>query len=229
MHKVLASLVLAVLPVCASATELAGYLTLSSDYVRRGVSQSGGDPAVQLGGDLAFDSSIVLGAWGSTIDNPRKPGRQRDVELNTYIGYGYDIGDHWRFNGFAVAYFYPGLETPFDYDYVEYLISVNFDDRYWFELAYTPDLYGTDQAAWNAEVYAEWPLTGPWTVGGGIGHFDTSDVVGEDYAHWQFGATGTFQHAVLDLRYHDTDGAVPFLSTADTAKARLVLALTIPF
>ena len=52
----------------AQSADLSGYLVLTSDYVWRGVTQSDVNPAVQLGGDITFDSGIYAGLWASTID-----------------------------------------------------------------------------------------------------------------------------------------------------------------
>ena len=52
----------------AKAADLSGYIVLTTDYVWRGVTQSAGDPAAQLGGDIAFDNGIYAGIWASTVD-----------------------------------------------------------------------------------------------------------------------------------------------------------------
>jgi uncharacterized protein (TIGR02001 family) len=72
---------LATAPSIVFSSELSGYLVLTSDYVWRGVTQSDGDPAVQLGGDIAFNSGIYAGLWGSTVDINNGGDRQRDTEL----------------------------------------------------------------------------------------------------------------------------------------------------
>ncbi len=221
--------VIACLPCSSGATEFNAYATLTSDFVRRGVSQSDADPAVQLGADFGFDNGFIAGAWASSVDNRSRAGQQHDIELNAYAGYGRDIGDRWRLSGFIVAYSYPGMRTPFDYDYAEILLSANFDDRYWIEYAYAGDYYGTGDRAWNVEALGEWPLFGAWNLSGGLGRLDLSDVVGSGYTYWQLGISGDLGIASLDLRFHDTDRLVPFFSSPKTAKARLVLTLTIPF
>lgn len=217
------------LQIAPAGADVTGYASLTTDYVRRGVSQSGSDVAVQLGVDVESDWGGMLGAWGSTIDNMRQAGRQHDLELNVYAGYGRDVSRNWRLSAFVISYNYPGLDTPFGYDYIEYSLSANHDDRFWIEYAFTSDYYGTGRKASNFELFGEWPLAGAWSLGAGVGRNDVGDVVGEDYSYWQLGATGSFRHASVDVRYHDTDGTVPFFSTDDTAKARVVLTLTIPF
>ena len=139
MQRLFVIVLVACVPAIAPAAELTGYATLTSDFVRRGVSQSDADPAVQLGADFAFQNGFIAGAWGSTVDNRSQAGQQRDLELNIYAGYGRDTSERWRLSGFAIAYNYPGMDTPFDYDYIVLLASANYDDRFWLEFAYAPD------------------------------------------------------------------------------------------
>ena len=229
MQRLLVIAFVACLLTSDALADVSGYVTLTSDYVRRGVSQSDADPALQLGVDVGFDNGLIAGVWASSVDNRNQAGQQHDIELNAYVGFGRDAGERWRLSGFVVAYTYPGMETPFDYDYVEYLVSANYDDRYWLEYAYAADYYGTGNGAWNAEALGEWPLYGAWSLSGGIGHLDLSNLVGAGYTYWQLGISGNAGVADLDLRFHDADRVVPFFSSPKTAKARVVLTLTIPF
>jgi uncharacterized protein (TIGR02001 family) len=54
-----------------SALTITGNVALVTDYRFRGVSQSGGDPAVQGAITLSHESGLYLGAWGSSIDFTR--------------------------------------------------------------------------------------------------------------------------------------------------------------
>ena len=212
-----------------SAADFGGYVALTSDYVRRGVSQSDGDPALQLGAEFSFDSGFYLGAWGSTIDIANGPTRQRDQEVNYYAGYVLSVSDSLRFSATAVAYVYPGQTGNVDYNYEEYSLTGNFDDRVWLEFAYSPDLYNTGRSSTNIDLYAEWPINRNWAIGAGAGHYDTSDLTGESYQYWQLGITRLFRWADVDLRFHDTDSWVPIISSPDRAKSRVVLKIQIPF
>ena len=213
----------------AMATEVTAYVALTSDYVKRGVTQSDGDPAVQLGGDVRFSNGFFAGAWASTIDISNGAARQRDTEVDYYAGYSFDAGDKWAFTAHTVLYSYPGQTGNVDYGYQEIAISSNYDDRLWIEYAYTPDLYHTDKSAQNIDVYVEWPLNGRWSVGLGAGHYDTSNLNDSDYTYWQIGLTRSFAWADLDIRYHDTSTWVPIISTPDTAENRIAVTLQIPF
>ncbi len=109
----------------APAAEFGGYVTLTSDYVKRGVSQSDSGPAIQLSGDLSFDNGVFAGAWGSSVDIQNGPTRKRDLEINFYVGYVVDISATWRMSVGAVAYTYPGQTGNVDYDYEEFSVGAS--------------------------------------------------------------------------------------------------------
>jgi uncharacterized protein (TIGR02001 family) len=211
------------------AAEIGGYVALTTDYVKRGVTQSDGDPALQLGVELSFENGFFLGAWGSTVDISNGPAIQRDLEVNYYAGYVFNASDSWRLSAGAVAYEYPGQTGRFNYDYLEYSLGGNFDDRVWLEVAYSPDLYNSGRATTNIDLYAEWPISSVWAIGGGAGHYDTSSLTGSSYQYWQLGVTASLKWAAIDLRVHDADKWVPIISTPDRANFRLVLKIQIPF
>ncbi|HEY6600044.1 MAG TPA: TorF family putative porin [Pseudomonadales bacterium] len=81
----------------ASAAEIAGNVTLATDYRFRGISQVNGgfSPAIQGGFDLATDAGFYIGTWSSNIK-----GTEGAIETDIYGGFkgmfsddlGYDIG-----------------------------------------------------------------------------------------------------------------------------------------
>ena len=211
------------------AAEFGGYAALTTDYVKRGVTQSDSNPALQLGGDVSFANGFFLGAWGSTTDINNGPGRQRDREVNYYLGYAFDATKSWRISAHTVAYEYPGQSGGINYNYREFSIGGSYDDRLWLEYSYSPDLYNSGFSSSNVDLFAEWPLNSVWSIGAGAGRYDTSNLTGSAYQYWQLGITASFKWADVDLRIHDTDRSVPIISTPDRANARLVLKIQIPF
>jgi uncharacterized protein (TIGR02001 family) len=222
------ALVFFVLPV-ASAAEFTGYAVLTSDYVWRGVTQSDGDPALQLGGDVFFSSGWFLGAWASTVDIDNGPTRHRDRELNLYTGYAYDVSSLWRVSARVVSYQYPRQTGNVDYNYVEYSLATNYDDRVWLEYSYSPDLYNTNLDSHNVEAYAEWPLKGNWSIGAGAGYYDLSELSGNGYGYWQLGVTGSFQYADIDFRFHDTNRSAAYVSTDERSAQRVAVTVKVSF
>lgn len=228
-RSTLAAAALASLALPVDAAEFSGYLTLTTDYVWRGVTQSDGDPAAQLGGEVSFQSGVYAGLWGSTIDIDNGPDRQRDAEVIYYLGYGFDVSSHWTLGANAVVYTYPGQTGSIDYNYEEYAVSVNYDDRVWLEYAYSPEYYGFDIESHNVEVITEWPAGEYLVVGAAVGYFDFSDFLDDSYAYWDLGVTWPINRFSIDLRYHDTSGPVLIVSTPDRSDERVVLSLRVAF
>lgn len=224
-----AAATLALVSAHSGAAEVTGYLVATTDYVHRGVTQSDSHAAVQLGVDLSFDSGFYAGVWGSSVDIDNGPTRHRDTEISYFAGYGQGLSEKWMLGGHIVAYTYPGTEGDVDYDYVEYSLAVNYDDRFWVEYAYSPDLYDTGEHTHNLELYGEWPLPAGLVLGAGAGLYDVSRPSGDDYAYWQLGLTREFGRFSADLRYHDTNRYVPIVSTPDRAEQRIVLSLRLVF
>lgn len=212
-----------------ASPELTGYAVLTSDYVWRGVTQSDGHAAVQLAGDLAFDSGIYAGIWASTVDIENVTGTSRDAEVNYYAGYTHELGEDWNVGAAIVAYTYPGQEGAFDYDYEELLLSLNYRDRVWLEYAYSPDLYDTGFHTDTIEIYTEWPVGKHLLLGAGAGYYDHSDWFDDGYGYWQLGITWPIGRFDIDLRYHDTNGWVPIVSSPDRDGARGSLSVRLTF
>ena len=213
----------------AVAAEFSGYLTLTTDYVWRGVTQSDGDPAAQLGGEVSFRSGIYGGVWGSTIDINNGPDRQRDTEVIYYLGYGLDVSRQWTLGLNAVIYTYPGQTGTIDYNYEEYSVSINYDDRVWLEYAYSPEYYGFDLESHNLELVTESPVGEHLIAGAAVGYSDFGGFLDDSYAYWDLGVTWPINRFSIDLRYHDTSGDVFIVSTPDRADARAVLSFRIAF
>ncbi len=213
----------------AAAAEFTGYAVLTTDYVFRGVSYSDSHGAVQLGGDVSFDSGFYLGAWGSTVDISSKSGGQRDFQLDYYLGYTLDVSNKWSIGANIVSYNFPGAEGQFVYDYFEYSRAINYNDRVWFEYSFSPDIFHSHYSTQNYELYAEWQLGGALTLGAGAGFYDVSNLSGSDYSYWQLGVTRPFGAINVDLRYFDTSDWVPIISTPDRAEERIVLSARYQF
>ncbi|MCI0516221.1 MAG: TorF family putative porin [Woeseiaceae bacterium] len=213
----------------SQAAEFTGYAVLTTDYVFRGVSYSDSHAAAQLGGEIGFDNGFYAGAWASTVDLSSGPEQQRDLEVDYYAGYGFDVTRKWNVGANVVSYNFPGTEGAFDYDYIEYSISSNYADRVWLEYSYSPDIFNTGIETHNFELYGEWQPGGDIVIGGGAGFYDVSDLSGSGYSYWQLGVTHPISIADVDLRYFDTSDWAPIISRPDQADARIVLSLRFQF
>ena len=129
---VLSSALVAVVPAYAqdetdppSAIEVSGNVAIVSDYRFRGVSLSGGDPAIQGGIDLTHESGFYVGTWASSIDDGGTD-LLGDVELDLYAGWSGDVSDGVSVDVGLLYYMYPTGDLGGDTDYFEPYASVGF-------------------------------------------------------------------------------------------------------
>lgn len=181
--------------------EIAWNAGVTSDYVFRGYSQTGEDPAIFGGVDLTI-GSFYAGAWALNVDF----GDDTDAEIDLYGGYRSEV------SGFAVdvgvvGYLYTSQPDGADYDYAELKLAASRAigpvtvgaAAYW-----SPDFFGADDEATYVEANASFSPAAQWTVSGAVGH-QALDV-NADYTTWNAGvAYALTDNVAIDVRYHDTD------------------------
>lgn len=105
-------------------------VTLSSQYVSRGMRQSWGRPALQAGVDYAHPSGWSLGTWASTVSDRFIEGGR--VEWDLYGGYASALGP-LGYSMTLMHYRYPGARigaTSTRYDYTELVPGLSFRSFY---------------------------------------------------------------------------------------------------
>jgi len=180
---------------------VSGYVTVTSDYRHRGLSESSGDPSIQAGADYQHASGFFAGAWAARIDyaQPADDSSTR-FKIGYYLGASKRIG-RWSWTATAVRYTYPGL--AYDYDYNELSATAGFRDRVFVTAAYIDGLFANDASAFYSEIGGALPLPGGLEVGATLGRL-ASSARELEYTHWNVGLSKTFARRVgVDLRYHD--------------------------
>jgi uncharacterized protein (TIGR02001 family) len=194
--------------------KFSGSVTLASDYVFRGVSQTLERPALQGELDWEHESGFHLGAWGSNV---RFEDGDGSLEQDFYGGYETSLGDV-SVNVEAYFYWYPSDES--EYDYWEFPVELEYEAEPLTlsgSVSYSPDYYGyAGNAVYlNAGVAMELPLGDEAPVGisvdGTLGYTRAEYAVltDRDYLDWTAGATisanGTWSGLGLGLHYTDSD------------------------
>jgi uncharacterized protein (TIGR02001 family) len=199
---------------------LSGYVTITSDYRFRGISQNDGEPAPQASLNWTGGDGWYLGTWASKINFNDGPSgaftshHNTSVEWDIYGGKHFDLGGT-DLNLEAYYYAYPdheGLPGSATYSYVEGIaaLSHTFDQlTLTGTVAISPDYFGgTGTGVWlggNASyVVNDWV-----TISGNVGHQWAAQLdnqgYGYPYTHWDLGATVAWNGISLDVRYVDTD------------------------
>jgi uncharacterized protein (TIGR02001 family) len=120
--KLLNSLILAALAVpgvaMADGSPFSGNVTLTTDYLYRGVTQTENRGAIQGGFDYAHPSGLYAGVWGSNIswltDNSSSTGYTdgASLELDTYAGFRNSFAEDFSYDVGFLRYNYSGNMTP---------------------------------------------------------------------------------------------------------------------
>jgi uncharacterized protein (TIGR02001 family) len=107
---ILAGIGLAATPAFADETDppaaitVTGNVALTTDYRFRGVSLSGGDPAIQGGITATHESGFYVGTWSSSISGGPIYGNQ---ELDLFAGIGGKVTEGLNFDLGLLYYAYP--------------------------------------------------------------------------------------------------------------------------
>ena len=113
--------VLGVFSQSALGVEAEANVTLSSDYSFRGVSQTGSDPAIQGGFDVALDNGFSIGTWASNVNF----NSETSMELDLYASWESNtIGDLFTVSASIIRFEYPSEGDVLDY--MEFSLGASF-------------------------------------------------------------------------------------------------------
>lgn len=101
-----------------SAVTISGNVAIVSDYRFRGVSLSGGDPAVQGGITLTHRSGFYAGGWASSIDDGGSD-IYGDLELDLFAGWSGALSDAVGLDVGLLYYAYPSNAAGVEAEYFE--------------------------------------------------------------------------------------------------------------
>lgn len=209
---------------------LTANIGLYSNYIFRGISQTGGEPAIQGGFDYAHSSGFYLGTWASNVGwlEDFQGYTSGNIEIDLYGGYRGSIGDTGvTFDVGAIQYFYPGdvpAGTP-DADTTELYAALGwkwFTAKYYYAISdevfgFGPPTAGRGDADGSGylDISASVPIgeTG-LTIGAHWGTFSfegTGNSV-QDYDDWKISlaydlgkASNKFSGMTIGVAYTDTD------------------------
>ena len=166
-------------PAMAQSEEGSGFTTsanvaLTTDYRFRGVSLSGGDPAIQGGFDVAHESGFYVGTWASSIKGGPSYG---DLEFDIYAGWSGSLSDAVSVDVGVLYYIYPTEDLGLDTDYIEPYASISANlgpAEATLGVAYAPeqDSLGGDD---NLYIYTDVGFgiaDSPFSVTGHLGYTD---------------------------------------------------------
>jgi uncharacterized protein (TIGR02001 family) len=189
-----------------------GGITLTSDYIYRGVSESDGHGAVQGDLHLATSGGTFLGVWASSRDSDLEPGAAAVTEI--YLGHRFSLSGSWDLTASARSHYYldsSGYEPSNDYQEVSAALS--YLDRWSFSLTAIPNAVRywvftrlSRSPAWVADASGQWLLGEHFFITGGAGYYySTGTGPGIEratgYAYGNLGVAYEVRNWRLDVGY----------------------------
>jgi len=197
-----------------SAHSLSANVTLTSDYIYRGISQTNEDPALQGGFDYAHSSGLYLGVWASSLEFNSGTTDEASLEIDVYGGVSGELQNGISWDIGALYYLYPdqNADAAADYDFLEFYAAMGYawDNDYSpavdLGVAYSPDFYGEDDTG----LYVHGGLSmsimdmlDPYIT---VGYQDVDgdkSTEGFDYYHYAIGVSKTIDILTFDLSWND--------------------------
>lgn len=174
-------------------------VSISNNYIYRGITQTGDGMAVSGGFDYA-NGIFYAGTWASNVDWDDTT----SAEIDFYAGAAKE------FNGITVdagVLYYAYPDDAQDQNFVEFYGGVSSTVADMVDVgvkaSYSPDFYASSGDSWYTEVSAGIPVTDMFSVGAHLGWstFKESDM--DDYMDWNIGLTTSLEGFDIDLRFYD--------------------------
>jgi uncharacterized protein (TIGR02001 family) len=206
-----------------------GSLAYTTDFIYRGLSESGGRGAGQF--DVHADTGgTFAGVWASTRDDDFDPYAHYDVEI--YLGHRFNLSNAWGASLSGRARYYVGGDQPFSNDYQEISAALTYLDsgslsitvipnavQYWYETR----LGRT--TAWVAETTGQWLSVGGLFLTGSAGYYYATGTgsgiaVANHYAYGNVGLAYEYRRWRLDVGYFLTQDRAQQLTPYPVANDR---------
>lgn len=185
--------------------EFSGSVTLTNDYVFRGISQTDDVPAVQGSIDWAHDVGVHAGIWASNVKFT-----DASIEIDYTLGFGRSV-DKFSYDVTAIYYSYPGAASTLNYDFWEIAPSIGYDFDIFSVGAganYSPNYFGDSGDAIYGYLNVSVPVGKYFTVGANVGHqsIDKNANFGtRDYVDWGINISTEIAGFDFSVGYTDTD------------------------
>jgi len=176
-----------------------GNIGVTSNYLFRGVTQTGDGAAVQGGLDYAHDSGLYVGTWTSNVNFAG------GTELDVYGGFGGESGDLGYDVG-VVGYLYP--EADGDANFAEVYLGLSYDFlsagvayTFWSEIE--------DDAFTDGDVFfyvsGGYDLAEDFSIGLTLGYYAFADAGDSDYLYGQLDLTKSTDFGDFTFSYSQAD------------------------
>jgi len=193
-------------------------VSLASDYVWRGYSQTDEDPAISGSFDYGHSSGLYAGVWASNVDFDD----DASSEIDIYAGFSSEFGDS------GIGYDVGILRYIYDsesYDWNEVYASLSYS-YFSIGVAHSGSVYDSSEDGTYYTAGFDYDLPYEIAFSAGVGYYDyDSDVSDDDHTDYRVGISKEMIGFDFGLTYTgmDSDGEDAY---GDLADDRVVISIS---
>jgi len=187
----------------SAQAEVSGNVSIGTDYVYRGISQTSENPTIQGGFDIEEESGFYAGIWASNVSF------DGSVEIDIYAGYGGEFVNGATFDIGLLRYEYPddGNGGAPDSSFNEIYFSISFKTLT-LGAAYSPEFFAETEHATYIYLDYELALPDDYSLAFHIGDQSIDDNTGfgtPDYNDYSIALSKSVVGLDFSLIWYDTD------------------------
>ena len=154
----------------APASSVSWEVSAVSDYLFRGASQTNEKATLQ--GTLTWTSAsgLYAGSFASGVDFGED---SPDIEVDYFVGYGFDASDKVNIDIALNRYTYPGAS---EMAYNELITTATIAENWALSVGYTNDVWGSGTSGWYYGVGHDWALPNDFTLSANVGRSVFADA-----------------------------------------------------
>lgn len=240
MNRFFGVLLLGIAQIATVQAEVSASLTLASDYVFRGISNTDEDPAIQGSFDYEHELGFYAGVWASNVkfrENADAAAAdtvdEASIEIDYYLGFSSAFGNGITWDMRALSYTYPGAQAGLEYGYWELLAAVGhtyehapYIPEVGVEVYYSPEYFGKIGAAYYAAATLNLSLPHEFGLGFSLGRQWFDNQASIDYSDWKVELSKTIAGIEIAAAYTDTSLSRQECGDVDLCEGRAVFSIT---
>lgn len=217
--------------VAVAAVEVGAQVTIATDYMYRGVSQTMSGPTLQAELSVEHDSGWYGWVWASNVDFDAagNPDDGADLEVNVAVGYHHEVSDSLALSVEGVAYVFPGTKTGYDYDYAEWLLGLQLHDQHRLIFGYSKSAFGTSDTGRFYAASTTFDMTSRARLDIELGHYDLHDALDFSYGYAEVSFVYDAEPLQWRLSYFTTDDEARAAFGSTAVRDRVVVAVSMSF
>ena len=188
----------------SAAAQFSGNVTLTTDYVWRGSSQTRQSPAAQAGVKYALPSGLYASVWGSNVKF--RPDNGAASEFDLALGWAGKLSDDWALDLYGLRNQYPRADAALTWNEVN--LALSWRDHAWLSVGHSSNAMASGGHGTYVLLGARHPFNDQWRAEVTLARYLLDRAHAPSYTHGSVGVVWAFKAPFeARLTVHATDAA----------------------